>query len=102
MPKAELYTMVQEMIIQPFGIGFTRNYPKMVLEPNYRRLTVGNTPAFPAMPELNAMGQMDPVVRHAHEERMENYKIHMRSYTEAATRKLDRDCGTATGILLLS
>jgi hypothetical protein len=51
------------------------------------------------MPELNAMGQMDPVVRHAHEERMENYKIHMRSYTEAA-RKLDRDCGTATGILL--
>jgi hypothetical protein len=30
---------------------------------------------------------------------MENYKIHMRSYTEPA-RKLDRDCGTATGILL--
>jgi hypothetical protein len=30
---------------------------------------------------------------------MENYKIHMRSYTEAA-RKLDRDCGTATEILL--
>ena len=71
-----------------------------VLEPNYRRLTVGkNAPAFPAMPELNAMRQMGPVVRHAHEERMENYKFHMRSYTEAA-RKLDRDCGTATGILL--
>jgi hypothetical protein len=51
------------------------------------------------MPELNELGQMTPVVRHAHEERMENYKIHMRSYTEAA-RKLDRDCGTATGILL--
>jgi hypothetical protein len=51
------------------------------------------------MPELNALGQMDPVVRHAHEERMENYKIHMRSYTEAA-RKLDRDCGIATAILL--
>jgi hypothetical protein len=51
------------------------------------------------MPELNELGQMTPVVRHAHEERMENYKIHMRSYTEAA-RKLDRDCGTATGMLL--
>ena len=51
------------------------------------------------MPELNELGQMTPVVRHAHEERMENYKIQMRSYTEAA-RKLDRDCGTATGILL--
>jgi hypothetical protein len=49
-----------------------------VIEPNYRRLTVGNTPAFPAMPELNEMGQMTPVVKHAHEERMENYKIHMR------------------------
>jgi hypothetical protein len=51
------------------------------------------------MPELNEMGQMTSVVKHAHEKRMENYKIHMRSYTEAA-RKLDRDCGTATGILL--
>jgi hypothetical protein len=72
-----------------------------VLEPNYRRLTIGNAPTFPAMPELNAMGQMDPVVRHAHEERMENYKIHMRSYYTEAARKLDRDdCGTATGILL--
>jgi hypothetical protein len=70
-----------------------------VLEPSYRRLTVGNAPLFPAIPELSAMGQMDPVVRHAHEERMENYKIHMRSYTKAA-RKLDRGCGTATGILL--
>jgi hypothetical protein len=71
-----------------------------VLEPNYRRLTVGrNAPAFPAMPELNAIGQMTPVVRHAHKERMENHKIHMRSYTETA-RKLDTDCGTATGILL--
>jgi hypothetical protein len=27
-----------------------------VLEPNYRRLTVGKAPAFPAMPELNEMG----------------------------------------------
>ena len=70
-----------------------------VLEPNYRHLTVGNAPAFPTMPELNALGQMDSVVKHAHKERMEIYKIQMRSYTEAA-RKLDRDCGTATGILL--
>jgi hypothetical protein len=69
-----------------------------VLEPNSRHLTVGNAPTFPAMPELNEIGQMTPVVRHAHEERMENYKIQMRTYTEAA-RKLDRDCGT-TGILL--
>jgi hypothetical protein len=45
------------------------------------------------------MGQMTPVAKHAHEERMENYKIPMRSYTEAV-RKLDRDCGTATRILL--
>jgi hypothetical protein len=51
------------------------------------------------MPELNEMGQMTPVVKHAHEERMGNYKIHMTLYTEAA-RKLDRDCGTATEILL--
>jgi hypothetical protein len=71
-----------------------------VLEPNNRRLTVGNNaPTCPTMPELNAVRQMDPVVRHAHEERMEIYKIQMRSYTEAA-RKLDRDCGTPTGILL--
>jgi hypothetical protein len=72
-----------------------------VLEPNYRRrLPVGNAPTFPAMPELNEMGQMTPVVRHAHEERTKNYRIQMRSCTEAA-RKLDRDCGTtATGILL--
>jgi hypothetical protein len=48
------------------------------------------------MPELNEIGQLTPVVRHAHKE---NYKIQMRSYTEAA-RKLDTDCGTATGILL--
>jgi hypothetical protein len=32
---------------------------------------------------------------------MENYKIHMRSYTEAA-RKLDRDCGTGILLSLLS
>jgi hypothetical protein len=71
-----------------------------VLEPDYRRLTTArNAPTFPAMPELNAVGQMDPVVRHAHEERMEIYTIQIRSYTEAA-RKVDRDCGTATGILL--
>jgi hypothetical protein len=64
-----------------------------VPEPNYRRLKVGNAPAFPAMPELNELGQMTSVVRHA---RRKNGKlIHMRS-----ARKLDRDCGTATGILL--
>jgi hypothetical protein len=51
------------------------------------------------MSELNELGQMTPVDRHAQEERMENYKIHLRSYTEAA-RKLNRDCGTATRILL--
>jgi hypothetical protein len=28
-----------------------------VLGPNYRRLTVGNAPTFPAMPEANEMGQ---------------------------------------------
>jgi hypothetical protein len=49
-----------------------------VLEPNDRRLTVGNAPAFPAMPELNnELGQITPVVKHAHEERMGNYKIHI-------------------------
>jgi hypothetical protein len=51
------------------------------------------------MPELNEMGQMTPVVRHAHDERMENDKMQMRSYKEAA-RKLDRNRGTATEILL--
>jgi hypothetical protein len=36
------------------------------LKPNYRRLTVGNAPAFPAiMPELNEMmGQMTLAVKH--------------------------------------
>jgi hypothetical protein len=29
-----------------------------VLEPNYRRLTVGNAPTFLAMPELNAMDML--------------------------------------------
>jgi hypothetical protein len=46
------------------------------------------------MSEVNEMGQQSD--RHAHEERMENYKIQMLSYTEEAARKLDRDCGTAT------
>jgi hypothetical protein len=51
------------------------------------------------MPELNELGQMTPAVKHAHEKRMENYKIQMRSYTEA--KKLDRDCGAATRVCLL-
>ena len=49
------------------------------------------------------MGQMTPAVKHAHDKRRrwkttEEIQM-MRSYTEAA-RKLDRDCGTATGIIL--
>jgi hypothetical protein len=35
------------------------------------------------MPEVHEMGQMTPAVKYAHEERMENYQIQMRSYTEA-------------------
>jgi hypothetical protein len=41
---------------------------------------VGNAPRFPAMPELNELGQMTPAVKHAHEKRMENYKIQMNTY----------------------
>jgi hypothetical protein len=62
-----------------FGQKLSEEGIYYVLEPNYRRLTVGNAPTFPGMLELNEMGQMTPVVRHAHEERMENYKIQMRS-----------------------
>jgi hypothetical protein len=93
--------MVQETIIQPESVlqKLSEEGIYYVLESNYRRLTVGNAPAFPAMPELKAVGQMDPVVRYVHKERIKIHKIQMRSYTEAV-RKLDRDCGTAAGILL--
>jgi hypothetical protein len=73
-----------------FGQKLSEEGIYYVKEPNYRRLTVENAPAFPAMPELNEMGQMTPVIKHAHEERMENYKIHMRSYTEAASYLRDK------------
>jgi hypothetical protein len=74
-----------------YNINTPHNVPseerhRYVLEPNYRRLTVGNAAqTFPAMAELNEMGQMTLAVKHAHEERMENYKIfQMRLYIEAA------------------
>jgi hypothetical protein len=97
--------MVPGMNTQPFGRN--RLYQTLseegiyyVLEPTYRRLAVGNAPTFPAIPELNEMGQMTPAVKHVYEDEENGKKIQMRSYTKAASRKLDRDCGTATGILL--
>jgi hypothetical protein len=62
-----------------------------VLEPNYRRLTVGNAPTVPAIPELNELGQMTPVVRHAHEERMENYKIFNASHAVISNKSVKKN-----------
>jgi hypothetical protein len=95
--RAKLYSMVQEMSTKPFGISSVKSFPKKESTMFFDRRKRSSVPRDA---EVNEMGHMTHT--HAHEERMENYKIlQMRSKTEAA-RKLGRDCGTAIGILFLS